>query len=340
MKLRKWFAVLLTVALLTTIAVMGFNFVVDPFGVFGDRILNWHSYNFVNNPRIAKIGYLDRFHDRYNSYVIGGSKSSSLNPLLLNKYYGDDTSFYGMLMYGGDFYDYELTLHYLVENYEVDNIIIHMSMHEISHYHEEKTVINNQLHAKVLKEPLLPFYFKYLTLNLNYGRDKLGSMLKRRYDPMEANQFIPETGVYNKVVRDAEDLGTREEFLEKYPEFNEPLSHMGSWGAEKNLESLKRMKEYCEARDINFKFVIAPTYFREMERFDKEGAEEFFMKAGEIINYWNFAGFNSISYEPRNFYDPTHYRNHIGEMMLAKMFGDDTVAVPGDFGIFISGFQD
>lgn len=335
MKMKKWFAILFAGAILTLVSIIGFNYVVDPFGVFGDKVLNWHSYNFVNNPRVAKIGYLDRFHENYNSYVIGGSKSSSLNPLLLNEYYGGDTSFYGMLMYGGDFFDYEATLHYLVENYEVENIIIHMSMHEISHYHEIKGVLNQEMHAKVLKEPLLPFYFKYLTLNIKYGRDKLESMLKRKYDPMEANQFIPETGVYNKLVRDAEDLGTREEFLGKYPEFNETLTHMNSGGAAQNLESLKRMKEYCEARDIDFKFVIAPTYYKEMERYEQEEAEKFFADASKIIGHWNFAGFNSISYEPRNFYDPMHYRNHIGEMILAKMFGDDLVEVPEDFGVYM-----
>lgn len=335
MKMKKWFAILFAGAILTFVSIMSFNYVVDPFGVFGDKILNWHSYNFVNNPRVAKIGYLDRFHENYNSYVIGGSKSSSLNPLLLNEYYGEDASFYGMLMYGGDFFDYEKTLYYLVENYEVDNIIIHMSMHEISHYHEIKGVLNQEMHAKVLKEPLLPFYFKYLTLNIKYGRDKLESMLKRKYDPMEANQFIPETGVYNKVARDAEDLGTREEFLEKYPEFTEPLTHMGSGGAEENLKSLQRMKDYCEERGIDFRFLIAPTYDKEMERYDLDGAEDFFVKASEIIGYWNFAGFNSISQEPRNFYDPMHYRNHIGEMMLAKMFGNDNVEVAEDFGVYM-----
>lgn len=332
MSLKKWFAILIVVALLTLTAIMGFNYVIDPFGVFGDKVLNWHTYNFVNNPRVAKIGYLDRFNENYNSYVIGGSKSSSLNPLLLNQYYGGDTSFYGMLMYGGDFYDYEKTLYYLVENYQVDNIIIHMSMHEISHYQEARDDLKQELHAKVLGEPLLPFYFKYLTLNISYGRDKLESMLKRKYDPMEANQFIPETGVYNKVVRDAEDLGTREEFLEKYPEFNDDRSKMGCQGAEENLKSLERMKNYCHERGIDFAFVVAPTYYKEMERYYEDCVQDFFDQAAEILDYWNFSGFNSIAYEPRNFYDPTHYRNHVGDLMLAKMFGDGSVEVPEDFG--------
>lgn len=335
MKMRRWFLILIVSAILTLTFVCAFNYLVDPFGVFGDRFLKWHSYNFVNNPRVAKIGYLDRNYEKYNAYIIGGSKSSSINPLLLNKYYGDGTSFYSMLMYGGDFYDYEKTLHYLVENYNVEHIIIHMSMHEMSHYHEIKPEINNELHAKVLKEPLVPFYLKYLTLNLGYGKDKLVSLLKRRYDPMEGNQFIPETGVYNKVVRDAEELGTLEEFLEKYPEFNSPLPKVGSSGVEGNLGALKRMKEYCESRGISFMFIIAPTYFREMDRYDYNAVEDFLNRAAEITDYWNFSGYNTISYDARYFYDPMHYRNNVGEMMLARIFGDDSVEVPEDFGVYV-----
>lgn len=331
MKLRRWFGVLLVSGIVALLVVSGFNYVVDPFGVFGDKFINWHSYNFENNPRIAKIGYLDNNYEKYNGYVIGGSKSSSINPELLNKYYGGE-SFYSMLMYGGDFFDYEKTLHYLVENYDVEHIVIHMSMHEMSHYNEEKTVMNNELHAKVLGEGTIPFYMKYLTLNFGYGKDKLEGLLKRRYDPTEASVFIPETGVYDKSVRDAEDLGTMDEFIEKYPEFNQDLPKMDSSGAPENLAALARMKEYCDSRDISFRFIVAPTYYKEMERYEAEGVEEFLKEATEITDYWNFSGYNTISYDPRYFYDSMHYRNNVGEMMLARIFNDDRVKVPEDFG--------
>lgn len=331
MKMRKWIAILLVSSILTLLLVWGFNYLVDPFGVFGDKIFSWYEYNMTMNPRIAKIGYLDKNHEKYDSYVIGGSKCSSIDPKLLNEYYGD-ASFYSMLMYGGDYYDYEKTLHYLVENYPVKNIIIHNSMHEISHYHEIKEEINNQLHAKVLKEAELPFKFKFLTLNLGYGLDKIESFMKRKYDPMADSDFIAETGVYDKRKRDSEELGTRDEFLEKYPEFKMELSKMDSSGLEENLKALKRMKDYCDERAINFEFIVAPTYEKEMDRYNEEDVERFLTEASKILPFWDFSGYNSVSLEPRNFYDPMHYRNSLGELMLARIFGDKSVEVPEDFG--------
>jgi len=110
MKPIKWFKYVIITALVSCILIFGFNFILDPFGVFGDKFLNFYAYNMNNNPRVAKIAYLETHHEAYNSYIIGGSKSSSLSPTLLNNYF-EGSSFYNMLMYGGDFYDYEKTIH-------------------------------------------------------------------------------------------------------------------------------------------------------------------------------------------------------------------------------------
>lgn len=334
MNLKKWIVILLVTSLITLSVIAAFNYVVDPFGVFGDKYFKMYGYDMTKNPRIAKIGYLDNYNGEYNSYIIGGSKCSSINPKVLNEYYGGDTSFYSMLMYGGDFYDYEQTLYYLVENYDVKNIVVHKSMHEISHYHEVKDEINNKMHSKVLKEPLLPFYFKFLTLNINYSTDKIGTILKQKYDTRSDVDFIFDQGVYDKSIRDKEILGTKEEFIKNHEEFQYDLAKMDSSGKEENLKSLERMKDYCDKNDVDFTFVVAPTYSGEMDRYDKEGVEDFLERASHIVGFWDFSGYNSISQDPRNFYDQMHYRNSVGEIMMDKMYGINKLESPEDFGVY------
>lgn len=106
----KWIKWIALSAVLSCLALFAFNMAIDPFGVFGDRLIDFYAYNMNNNPRVAKIAYLDRHHEKYDSYVVGGSKSSSLSPDLLNQYF-EGASFYNMMMYGGDFFDYEKTIH-------------------------------------------------------------------------------------------------------------------------------------------------------------------------------------------------------------------------------------
>ncbi|MCX7921326.1 MAG: polysaccharide deacetylase family protein [Clostridia bacterium] len=331
MKFSRWIITFIIASVMTAILLCGFNFIVDPFGVFGDKFLKWYSYDMVNNPRAAKIAYLDQFHDKYDSYIIGGSKSSSINPALLNKYYGN-ARFYSMMMYGGDFYDYEKTLYYLVDNYKVKNIIVHMSLHEISHYHLKSDEIKQSLHAKVEGEPLSGFYFKYLTLNPTYGFTKLEGLAKRAIDSFEYSQIKPEEGVYNKVKRDAEKIDDLEEYLKNNSSFSKPQAKLTAGAMDMNVASLKRMKDYCEKRNITFKFIAGATYQAEMQRYNLEDLKKYWRKLVQVTDFWDFSGYTSISYDPRYFYDPTHYRNSVGRMMTAYMFGDKDVYVPENFG--------
>ncbi|MFC4779120.1 polysaccharide deacetylase family protein [Paenibacillus sp. GCM10023252] len=332
MTYRKWLLAFLGSLAVTAVLVGGFNYVVDPFGVFGDKVLKWHSYNMVNNPRVAKIGYLDQHHERYNSYVIGGSKSGSISPELLNKYYGDDAKFYSMLMYGGDFHDYEKTLTYIIDHYKPKNIVLHMSMQEISHYNEKATDFKQSLHAKVKGEPLLPFYLKYLTLNPTYGYTKLEGLGKHAVDSFEYSQFIPETGVYNKVKRDAEKIDDLEDYMARNKAAFAPFGKLEATALDKNVASLARMKAYTESRGVTFRLISGATSVQELQSYKPEALKEYWRKIAEVTDFWDFSGYTAVSGDPRYFYDTMHYRNSVGRMMLGYIFKDEEVYVPKGFG--------
>ena len=59
MTAKKWFCMLGLTLLLIAVLFALFNVLVDPFGVFGDRVFTWWSHDMTNNPRTAKIGYLE-----------------------------------------------------------------------------------------------------------------------------------------------------------------------------------------------------------------------------------------------------------------------------------------
>ena len=77
MSAKKWLIMFAVVVVLALLLCIGFNLLVDPFGVFGDRLFHWDSYSQTNNPRVAKIEYLEEHHDEYDSYIIGSSSAAS-----------------------------------------------------------------------------------------------------------------------------------------------------------------------------------------------------------------------------------------------------------------------
>ena len=105
------------------------------------------------NPRAAKIAYLDRNHEKYDSYIIGCSSTSSYPVEQLNEYY--DASFYNMIMYGADMLDVEQESRYIIENYECKNLIVNVYIDNAMHYDEEENPLTYSVHSKAAEDGFL-----------------------------------------------------------------------------------------------------------------------------------------------------------------------------------------
>jgi len=336
MNLKKWIGFLLTGMIAGACLIAGMNALIDQFGVFGDKLLYWYSYDMTNNPRVAKIAYLDKNHHKHDSYIIGCSKTSSFSVEKLNEYY-DGASFYNMLMYGGDMYDVEKTAEYIIENYNPKNIIINMGLEEAVKYNTESDPVKGNLHAKVDGSSKLKFYLKYLFLHPQYAFDKLQAYSKKSMLPGISNVFLPESGAYNKSVRDTDYIGTQEDFLAKYPYFNDTYGFNDSLTAkEKCIASIGRIKALCEKNDITFQLFISPIYCKEIDTYNMSDLKVYWIQLAQVTDFWDFAGYTPLSYEPRYFYDAYHFRNCVGDMVLAKIFGDTGVYVPEGFGYYVT----
>lgn len=335
MTLKRWLIVFISSALVCSGLFVLFNAAVDPFGVFGDPLMDWYSYDMTQNPRVAKIAYLDKNYEKYDSYIIGCSKTSSLPDELLTKYYGAD--FYNMLMYGGDLYDAEKTAEYVIENYNVENLIVNIGLEELVYYNTESDSMKGNLHAKVDGGNTLTFYAKYLLANPAYAADKLSALFRDSYLQNENRVFTAETGAYDKSLRDIESIGGLDEYLAKYPEFKLKREDFSSLPEVDNcLASIERIVQMCGERGINFTLIVSPLYHTELDMYYCADTLRFFRELSDITPYWDFSGYTSVSYEPRYFYDYAHFRNCVGTMALARMFDDGGVYIPEDFGVYVT----
>ena len=103
MSSKKWLVTFFATVALMAGAVVGLNYLADPFGVFPGRFLEWPGYEMTINPRAAKLTYLKTRSQEYDSYLIGCSSTSSYPVEKLNQYL--DARFYNMIMYGADMLD-------------------------------------------------------------------------------------------------------------------------------------------------------------------------------------------------------------------------------------------
>lgn len=334
MSAKKWCIMFASCVLLITVLLAGFNFVTDPVGVFGDYFFDWYSYNMTKNPRASKIAYLEKHHAEYDSYVLGASASSSFLPETLNCYTG--AKFYNMIMYGADMLDLEQTCAYLIDNYEVKNIILNVAVTNGLHYDEEQSPILYNMHYKTNGTSPLSFYSRYLFMDPRYGLEKLQALGQNTLLSQPFDVFDTATGSYDKRARDAEGIGALDAYLAAYPEFLEeqpPSSRMAYTDA--SAESLARIRDKCDAANVKLTVVASPAYAPYLELFNHEDVEEFYTAMAEVTDFWDFSR-SALSFDPRYFYDYSHFRNSVGEMALARMFGDGTQYIPADFGALVT----
>ena len=337
MTLKQWLFAFIGGIILGVLLFAAFNFFTDPFGVFGDKVLDEPSYNMTQNPRTAKIAYMDEHFNEYDSYIVGCSKTSSFPTEKLNAGFGG-AKFYNMLMYGGDLYDVELTCKYLIENYQVKNLVVNMGLEELVYYNVESDPIKGQLHANVDGSSTSMFYGKHLALNPSYGISKLFSVPNRSYLATPDFVFDVTTGVYDKRQRDIEPISDLDSYLEKYPAFLSDKPDFTILPEVDNcIESLRRIKELCIKNNITLTVVISPLYDTELDMYYCDDVRVFLRRLAQITPYWDFSGYTSVSAEARYFYDYAHFRNNVGYMMAAKMFGNDEgIYVPDDFGWYVT----
>ncbi len=329
---KKW---LFTVVLsfFTVFAFWGaVNVAIDPFNAFGDNFYNWDSYTQTLNPRNSKAVYVSENFDKYDSYVIGSSTAASFLPETLDSCV--DGKFYNMFHYGADSeYDRELVA-YLLENDEVKHIFLVLGINEANKSNLDKEQLTNKTHYKVSGENPVTYYKDYLFANLSYAYEKITSRKADGEYPKPFDVFIPETGAYDKRVRDAEEIGDIHAYTEKNGDMFAPQGNNRTLNnIDKCVENVSAIKRMCEEKGAKLTVVIPPVAKEQLESFTDETVNEYFNKLASVTEYWNFA-VSEISYDPRYFYDSTHTRNATANMVIARIFQAEEMYFPQGFGTF------
>lgn len=336
MNWKKWLFCFFAVCLVLTGLFALSNYLIDPFGVFGDPVFNWYAYDMTENPRVAKIAYLDRHHEEYDSYVLGSSKASSLSCEELNEYL--DASFYNMTWYGGKLGDELDAANYLLDHYQVKNLVLLVEPQNAREYRTESDDLKERMHWKAAKTSPVLFTLSYLFCNPQYAFDKVTAWFQRGYLTDASSVYLPETGVYNKQRRDIEPIGGLEAYLEKnganFPPSQEESESMPC--VEECLLAIEALEARCEKEGISLLVMTAPQYESDFLLYDREKVGELWRGLAEITEFWDFSGLNSIGADPRYFYDSAHFRNDVGSMALARIFGNDAPYIPEDFGVLVN----
>lgn len=334
MTYTRWIFVVISLMTLPLISLGIINYIIDPFSVFHSGIL---PYDYEINERFNKIKHLDQHHDRYNAYIMGSSRSGTTSPSLLEKHI-PGSHFYNMTVAGCTQYDNEQHLRYFIEKkYPIKHIFLQIDVSDIYGFKAPEGNYNAKHHPHIMHTSDSLFYLSYLTIlpvkrfiekiKVNYFE---GHKNYLRYDLTQSGRWYVD---YLEAQIQADPL----KYVQEQSSFNQKLSR-GSKGTKikENIHALKRFKALADAQNINLIVYIAPHNHHMMDTFEHQSYLEYLGEISKITPFWDFSGYNAITLNDGYYYESSHYRDLLAELIVKRIFNDHSSAIPHDFGHYIT----
>lgn len=328
---------LIILFLIAIIPVASFNYFIDPYGIFNNLCLNlWYEPGYEPNQHYAKMRLLINSKHSWNSYLFGSSRVGKINPSLIL-----DGNYYNMNYSEGLPGEHLADINLLLEKeIPVKNVMIGLdnfsyTMRPESHMGQ---IMRHPYDASDLKRML--FQIKYL-----WSAPRIGIINNIRY---KKSEFLINFNIMNNGMHDLEEVDNKiernigqhlksERFLKannvQFSEATRPkyLSIM-----EDTIEDIAEIIRLSKTYHFNVFFFMNPTHIKYYLQGNPYHYLLFKEKLAQVTDYWDFTGFNTITTNNYYWYETSHYRTIVGDLMICRMTDCTNINVPKDFGVFIT----
>ena len=213
-------------------------------------------------------------------------------------------------------------------------IILQLGVDDLYIYGENNENLLNRSHYKLVGENKYVYYFKYI---FSFDLVKtISNYTSLAYFNKNKTKFVEgEFYTYTVFEQQIKENPT------KY--FNDQFSNttyirLQDYKKNKikeNIEALREIKKLTDENNTELIVLTAHLNHLLYYKIKKEDLNLYIDQIKEVTSFWNFTTINSITLDNSNYYDHSHFRYKIANMILAKIFNYKSVEVPEDFGIYI-----
>ncbi|RAZ24215.1 hypothetical protein [Campylobacter hyointestinalis] len=319
------------------------NFVVDPYGL--NQLISIKKFNtnkFSNEKVITRFKLISLVENNFNAIMLGTSRTGVMDPSIVDKYLQAKTyniSFPGsnldmqnkLFLYAHHF---NKNIKYLV--YGIDFMAFNQNRDkkEFPEFYELEDKIRK--YEKISKFNLYlnikTFTYSILTILGNIFNKPLEQVYLKN-GMLDYKNYIQQynNGVYNF---DQEAKMQMKGYFSKngiYKNYKFSYDY---------LEYFKNIIQFCQNNNIKV-FVYIPPMFS--DHFDAlfsanlyDEFELFKKELAKITNFVDFTGHNIISENKNNYWDSSHLKTELTEVIMARIFDNKSVEVPKDFGVYVT----
>lgn len=331
-KSRRWCYWVLGTIFLSIFLVVSLNYLVDTYGIFR---IDFKNQVVEPNQHFLKARYIAFNPKKFDSFVFGSSRVNAINVSKLK-----NGKWYNMTYSEGLPAEHLRHLRFFKERgVEIKNVLI--GLDDFSYKIDPKTHFDQMLrqpYPPTIGESALNYYIRYL-IRLP-DKKVLKSTLQAYQDRKKGvKTYFDHYDFYNTGRGDTSFL---DEKIEQNPEqyrnderFKKPSVWRGN-RIKETLEEIKAIVDFCKTNKINLVIFINPHHHNTYLNSNLPQFFYFKKELAKITDYYDFSGLNSITTDNYYFYETSHYRTIVGDMMLKRIFGYPDVKVPDDFGVKVT----
>lgn len=305
----------------------------------------------------GKAYYTDTDGREYDSFILGATAANACPTDIWNHCY--HASFYNMTTWTSDMKLAEQEVEYLLEHYVCRYLIVGMDLscgqtwgQEAEFQADEIDGVSGESDSGAEAGKASPAGISDSSVEES-GSDRAAagrSRLTSVFDPFRVyaesgkkskkkrtaiKDVLPETVDARDTIR-ISDLNTyRKEnpVFSAFPSLN--LTGMNAEAVKGTAESLARIRRICGENDVQLIVVSVPACEPYFKQFSRAEVSDLYHAVAEVTDFWDFS-MSSLSYDVRYFYDATHYRLSVANMMASRMADSDDLYVPDDFGRMVT----
>lgn len=332
-RFKTWYFTVLLLSVLSICLIIFVNCTVDAYGILRSdfsRQFQEPSWN------VVKAKFILNHKQKYDSFIFGSSRLNFIDNAKIPKgtYYN---FWYSEGLPKEHLDNIKLLLKYDIR---IKNILI--GLDDFSYMVDPETHRSNLLrqpHPLVSGKTFPVFYAEYFVKTTNFLSSVRSYILHNYLHRGTARQSglvfdIQNTGRMISQAWDAQIENDPATHL-RDPKFQTPMHYVGD-SMTQTLESIREIVALAMKNNSKLTVFINPIHNTTYLAADREQFLTFKKKLAAITPYYDFSGLNSITMNNYYYYETSHYREMVGDMMLKSMYGAPSVSVPADFGVLVT----
>lgn len=334
---KKWLLISASTTFIILAAIVSLNLYLDTYGVRSSlfnlenqTITDYHDYPSGLNQHIFNPEYIFQNPKHFDSFLFGSSRMAVIDVAKIM----DGHCFNMSYSEGLPGEHLSVVKKFLTTGIKIRSVII--GLEEISfiqpasaHKDQLLRIMHPEISGKSLPKLFFLYFFRkpedFELSNLKY---RFTQSKKKLWLPLDSNGrslwWIREEKMINKTNQ---PLFSFE--LKKYS----PVVYKPDI-VNKAFDDIRELIALSRTHHFSITFFINPMYSQYYLTY-AEGLMPIKEKLAGLTDFYDFSGFNSITTNAMNYYEESHYRYQVGDLIVARIFGG-TTPLPDDFGVLVT----